>query len=105
VLRATLAVRHVSAEEKRRVYAEYGITSHGAGGYEIDHLIPLELGGTNYIKNLWPQPALPTPGFHEKDILETTLHDRVCAGSLDLQAAQHEIATDWFAAYQRFAGR
>jgi hypothetical protein len=24
--------------------------------YELDHLIPLELGGSNDLRNLWPQP-------------------------------------------------
>ncbi len=37
-------VRNVPAEMKREVYREYGIISHGPGDYEIDHLIPLELG-------------------------------------------------------------
>ena len=35
---------------KREVYEEYGVTSHGSGDYEVDHLIPLELGGSNSIK-------------------------------------------------------
>jgi hypothetical protein len=39
-------VRNVPAEMKREVYEEYGITSHGPGDYEVDHLIPLELGGS-----------------------------------------------------------
>ena len=47
-------VRNVPAEMKREVYREYGITSHGSGDYEVDHLIPLELGGSNSIKNLRP---------------------------------------------------
>ena len=48
-------VRDVPAEMKRQVYREYGITSHCPGDYEVDHLIPLELGGSNSIKNLWPE--------------------------------------------------
>ena len=39
-------VRDVPAEMKRQVYREYGITSHCPGDYEVDHLIPLELGGS-----------------------------------------------------------
>src|SRR5262249_41123920 len=46
--------------------------------YELDHLIPLELGGCpTCISNLWPQPWTP-PGAHEKDEVEDYLRDRVC---------------------------
>ena len=38
-------VRDVSAQTKREIYAEYGITSHQPGEYEVDHLIPLGIGG------------------------------------------------------------
>ena len=51
----TKQVRNVPAEMKREVYREYGITSHESGDYEVDHLIPLELNGSNSIKNLWPE--------------------------------------------------
>jgi 5-methylcytosine-specific restriction endonuclease McrA len=27
------------------------------GAFEVDHLIPLELGGDNVIANLWPEAA------------------------------------------------
>jgi hypothetical protein len=51
---------------------------------EIDHLIPLELGGSNDVKNLWPQPQDPRPGSFEKDSLENDLHHRVCNGEMSL---------------------
>ena len=51
----TKKVRSVPAEMKGEVYEEYGVTSHNPGDYEVDHLIPLELGGSNSIKNLWPE--------------------------------------------------
>src|SRR5438132_8559183 len=40
-------VRNVPAAVKRQVYEEYGILSHPPGEYEVDHLISLELGGSN----------------------------------------------------------
>ncbi len=94
-------VRDVPNAEKDQVYAEYGITRHTPGEYEVDHLISLELGGSNEIANLWPEPAEPRPGFHEKDKVENYLHDQVCSGAISLQQAQSKIATDWLSVYQR----
>jgi len=93
-------VRNVPAAEKDQVYAEYGIATHTSGQYEVDHLISLELGGSNDIANLWPEAADPRPGFHEKDIVENYLHDQVCKGAMPLAQAQQEIATGWLAVYQ-----
>jgi hypothetical protein len=99
------SVRNVPPELKAAVYAEYGILDHRAGDYEIDHLIPLSLGGSNDIKNLWPESTRTTPwNSFVKDQLEEKLHELVCAGQLDLASAQREIATDWIAAYRRYLG-
>lgn len=96
------SVRSVSTATKNEVYADYHIASHVSGQYEVDHLIPLELGGSNSIKNLWPEPAQPEPGFHQKDLLENKLHALVCAGALDLGVAQRAIATNWYTAYLQY---
>ncbi len=93
--------RHVTEATKQRVYRDYGIRRHRAGQYEIDHLIPLELGGSNSRRNLFPEAANPRPGFHQKDRLENRLHDEVCDGTLDLTDAQHGIAINWLRAYRR----
>ena len=93
-------VRNVPQSLKDEAYAEYGIKSHQPGEYEVDHLISLELGGSNDIANLWPEAAEPRPGFHEKDQVENYLHDQVCSGAKSLQEAQQEIATDWVAVYK-----
>ena len=94
------SVRNVPASEKRAVYAEYGIRQHRRGQYEADHLISLELGGSNAIANLWPEAARPRPGFREKDSLENALHAEVCRGGMTLAEAQRVIATDWLASYK-----
>jgi hypothetical protein len=93
------SVRNVPQSEKNQVYAEYGITSHRPGQYEVDHLVSLELGGSNDISNLWPEAASPKPGFHEKDKVENYLHDQVCSGSMSLTQAQIAIATNWLDVY------
>ena len=95
------SVRNVPTSEKDQAYAEYGITSHTTGQYEVDHLVSLELGGSNDIANLWPELASPTPGFHQKDQVENYLHDQVCSGAMTLHNAQVQIATNWLAVYNQ----
>jgi hypothetical protein len=95
-------VRHVTAATKRQVFAEYGVDPK-SDKFEVDHLISLELGGSNAIGNLWPQSYTSSPyNAHLKDALENRLHAMVCAHQLDLAAAQREIAGNWIAAYQAY---
>ena len=86
------SVRNVPESLKRTVYADYGTDPSGPGSYEVDHLVPLELGGSNQIANLWPEIA---PGYQEKDQVENELHDALCAGQIGLAVAQQTIARDW----------
>lgn len=99
------SVRNVPESVKNKAYAEYGITSRLPGQYEVDHLVSLELGGSNDISNLWPEIATPKPGFHEKDKVENYLHDQVCSGAITLKEAQIEIATNWLAVYNRMPNK
>jgi hypothetical protein len=93
---ATRNRRRVSAAVHRQALLDYGLTfPPPRGAFEVDHLIPLELGGDNTIENLWPEAAEPRPGFHEKDRVENYLHKQVCAGEMSLPEAQRLIATDW----------
>ena len=59
---------------------------------EEDHLVPLELGGSNDITNLWPE-AGKVP--NAKDPVENRLRGEVCAGKLTLARARAAVATDW----------
>jgi hypothetical protein len=97
-------VRDVPTSVKDQVYKEYGITSHKPGQYEVDHLISLELGGSNSIRNLWPESYTGPWNAHIKDKLENQLHSLVCSGKVDLATAQHAIASDWMAAYRSYVG-
>lgn len=99
------SVRNVPQSEKNEDFAEYGITHHATGGYEVDHFISLELGGSNDIANLFPEAAVPVPGFHEKDKVENYLHAQVCNGSITLAEAQREISGDWVKVYGGMPGR
>jgi hypothetical protein len=112
--------RHITEETRAEVYREYGFNFDHCQGpergvfdepCEVDHLIPLELGGSNDLKNLWPQPYScanrqactmydPRPGAAEKDQLENELHRLVCTGKLSLIEAQHCIASNWIQCWE-----
>ncbi len=99
-------VRDVPYSVKAAVYKRYGISHHGWGEYELDHLISLELGGSNAVENLWPQAFGGQPyNAIVKDRLERELHRRVCSGQMTLAGAQAQIRTDWTKAYDRIFGK
>jgi hypothetical protein len=96
----TERVRPAEAETERfkydAAYPAYGVPD--SRHTELDHLVPLELGGSNAAANLWPEwPPTPNP----KDAVENTLNAAVCDGRVTLAAAQQAIAGDWMTAESR----
>lgn len=92
------SVRNVSSAEKREVIRRYSV-NYQPGTYEVDHFISLELGGSNAVTNLWPEPYEPHPGARDKDKVENYLHQQVCDGTMTLGQAQDAIRNDWYAVY------
>jgi hypothetical protein len=87
------------------VLRRYGIAPGTHPDYEIDHLIPLCLGGSDDPSNLWPQPRRSleeTWNAEAKDRLERLMCNMVCDGQIDIATAQQAFATDWIAAYQTY---
>ncbi len=75
---------------KKSLYTAYGVPTGTVS--ELDHLVSLEIGGSNDVANLWPEVGkIPNP----KDSVENALHKAVCAGKVTLAAAQQAIATNW----------
>ena len=73
---------------RARMLAAYGVT-HAC---EFDHLISLELGGSNEATNVFPQIV----GCAEKDKLENRLHAAYCKGEITLEAARAAVLNwDW----------
>lgn len=96
------SVRHTSLALKKEIYREYGLEWQ-PGHYEIDHLIPLGIGGADTRENLWPQSHYTHIwNADRKDRLEWKLHVLVCARQIDVAEAQRAIAANWIAAYNRF---
>jgi len=98
----TSAIRNVSDGMRHTVEIEYGLAPRAYGRtLEIDHIVPLELGGSNDIANLYPERA---PGYHTKDQLENVLRARVCSGAMQLRVAQAGIASNWRGLYREVFG-
>ena len=88
---------------KEKVLQLYGMKRAQPDQYELDYLITPELGGATDIRNLWPEPYQETVwNARVKDQLEDRLHRMVCRGDVDLATAQHELSTDWIAAYRKY---
>jgi hypothetical protein len=84
--------------------AEYALPPGPHPDYEVDHLIPLCLGGSDEDSNLWPEPRRsiePEWSAELKDDLEHRLCEMVCTGELDVVEAQREISEDWTESYGR----
>lgn len=92
----------VTSTEKQAAIASYD-ASGPAGASELDHLVPLSIGGAaSSPRNLGPEPDA-SPNL--KDDLELTLHDAVCDHTLPLAAAQQLAAGDWVTAYTQALDR
>src|SRR5436309_4659903 len=101
----TSSIRNVPQSEKYDVEREYGMAAgHYGRSLEIDHIVSLELGGSNDIANLFPEKLNAHPGYKVKDKLENRAHDWVCAGKIGLRAAQRQIASNWQALYVKVFG-
>jgi hypothetical protein len=65
--------------------------------YELDHVIPLGLGGCRDCQsNLWMEPMRTAL---LKDQVESYLHKQVCEDRLSLPEARKLITGDWYAVY------
>lgn len=104
------AGRQTSTAEKEQSFTRYGITNPHDGGmsYEVDHRVPLSLGGRDVIENLWPESRTATEySAWIKDRLENRLYNLVChpkAGAmrLPLKDAQDAFLGDWTVAYKAY---
>ena len=94
-----------SEKAKHKAYRWYGLRDpHRNYGdtqvCELDHLVPLELGGADGLGNIWPEcgpshTVLQDRYFKVKDRVENYLAYEVKSGRMPLAAAQHGIAENW----------
>ena len=85
--------RHVTKSMKKKIAQDYGgIPEEEWQNYEFDHLLPLCIGGSNDLKNLWPEPL---EDAEEKDKIE----NEVCRGMRSGTMKQSEAVSyilEWF---------
>lgn len=106
----TKKVRDVGTKEKEQILDEYSLPwkldEHGtlidphdgakwSDKVEFDHIISLELGGSNDIHNLFPQYYDGRWGARVKDQYEDWIHRELVAGRVGLRDAQKRISSNW----------
>ena len=94
-----------SASQKQQTYSWYGITkpANNSGATEtceLDHLVPLVMGGADSLDNIWPQcgpknVVRKERYFPQKDCVEVYLADQVRSGAKKLAETQRAVANDW----------
>jgi hypothetical protein len=93
--------RGVTDREKQLSARAYGYTGSFRTA-KLDHLVPIGVGGDpNDPRNLWLKPnddPSATDNTNPKDDVEALLHEAVCDGRVELEAAQRAIATNWVTA-------
>jgi len=80
--------RNVDDSEKAQAAQKYGIPEADFSQYEFDHLIPLSLGGSDSLENIWPQRL---DAAHVKDQLEEQLYLELQAGKITQADAVKQI--------------
>ncbi len=88
---------------KVKLLREQGLPATAATDYELDHHVPLALGGhPRSLKNLMLQRWDGEDSAKKKDRLERKLQQLVCAYALKLEDARQAIFLDWQAAYRAY---
>ena len=88
---------------KKQVYAEYGVSYPQApGAYEVDHFIPLEIGGSNDIQELMAGARDTHAGLpSERPVRELRARAGCANGTISVAEAQSRMASDWYLYWER----
>jgi hypothetical protein len=97
---ADFAAKPVAGWQRNEALERYGIRPEGFSG-ELDHLVPVSLGGSNDPDNLWPFHPQGDFTLDAKNALAARLRDMVCAGKISLKEAQEAFKKDWTKAYRQ----
>lgn len=88
---------------KLKLMRQQGLPASAAPEFELDHRIPLALGGhPRNLQNLALQRWEGVDGAKAKDRLERRLQRLVCTEKLPLDEARRAIYADWQGAFQAY---
>ena len=77
---------------KRKLLRDQGLPAQAATEYELDHRVPLALGGhPRNLENLALQPWTGEQGAKRKDVVEREMHRRVCFGGMPREDARRAM--------------
>jgi hypothetical protein len=80
----------------KRTLVEATASDDAVEDYELDHVVPLAVGGhPTDIDNLKLQPWDGPDGAHKKDVVEVRMKRLVCARRISLKKAQACFINDW----------
>lgn len=80
--------RNVTQSTKLKIYELYGVKKSCQVNYTIDHFIPLSIGGSNSMDNLWPEAKSIK---HLRQNLEMQLFEGVRDGKMSQAEAIRRI--------------
>jgi hypothetical protein len=91
-----------SGWQKTTALERYGIRPETFSG-DLDHLVPVALGGSNDPDNLWPMRGKDEFTPAAKAQLAERLKQMVCDGKLSLKDAQNAFKKDWTKTYKQYS--
>ncbi len=80
--------RNVSRHRKDQAYRAYGISENCRREYTVDHFVPLSMGGSNAIENLWPEHKNVKA---TRQNLEQELYEKLARGEMSQAAVVNQI--------------
>ena len=87
---------------RANVLKNYGLTEANMNSYIMTFSIPVCLGGSATIKNIWPLKIKGEWNYFQKKIIDKKLNHMVCNAEISLQEAREIIKSDWILAYKIF---
>lgn len=95
----------LKAADRRQILTEYGVPNWTGADGELDHRVPVWLGGRTEPLNVWPEPdENHFPGYRNaKDRVEFRAYRRVCFRDpygMRVRTARRVFLGDWRVTYR-----